>query len=59
MFIQLQFVEDAGEVDALEHQDIPHNFRCQESVLHFLIGDEVIKPILTKTRNSTELEKVG
>jgi len=59
VLVENELIEDACIVYALEHYDVPHYFTCHESVLHFLIWDEVVQPVFTELRDSTHLEEVG
>ena len=58
MFIKYQLVEYGGKVSALEHKDVPDYLGGHKSILHLLIRDEVIQPVLTKFWNATHLEEV-
>ncbi len=53
-FVALKnFSIDTCQVDTLEHDNISHNLTSQEGVLEFLIGYEIVKPILSKLRDTS------
>lgn len=59
VLVEHEFVVDGGIEDALEHQDVTDYLTCHKSVLHFLVWDKVIEPILSELRDSTHLEEIG
>ena len=59
MLVEHKLIIYTSEKDALKHQDVTNNFTCHKSILHFLIWDEVVQPILTELGDSTHLEEVG
>jgi hypothetical protein len=59
MLVEDKLVVDTCKVNALEHLDVTNNLTCHKSILHFLIWDEVVQPILTELGDATHLEEVG
>lgn len=48
-FVALKnFSIDTSQEDTLEHDNVSHDLTSQKSVLEFLIGYEIVKPILSK-----------
>ena len=58
LFVEYQIVKDTRKEDAFEHDQVAYDFTCEERVLQFLVLNEVVQPLLTKTRHSTHLEEV-
>lgn len=58
LLVDDQVVENAGEENALEHDDIPHHLARQESVLQVSIGNEIVEPLLPELGHAAHLEKV-
>jgi len=51
-FIAVEVCKEAGKVDCLEHEHIPHNLACQEHSLHLFVWDEVVEPVLAEFRDA-------
>ena len=48
MFVLEKIVVDGGDVNALEHDSIPHDFRHYELLLKFGVLDEILKLVLAE-----------
>ena len=59
LLIEDKVIEDTGEEDALQHDQIADDLTRQESVLKLLIRDEIIKPLFAETGHSTHFEEVA
>merc|ERR1719503_143837 len=58
MLVKDKFIIDASIINTLQHDDIPNNFTGHESILHFLIRNKVIEPILSEFWDTTHLEEI-
>ena len=59
MLVEDQIVEDAGKEDAFKHDQVTDDLACEESVLQLLVLNEVVQPLLAKSRHARHLEKVA
>lgn len=58
LLVKDKIVEDAGEEDTLKHDEVPHNFTGEKSVLQLLVLDEVVEPLLAEAWHATHFEEV-
>ena len=59
VLVKDQFVVDTCIENTLEHDDVSNDFTGHERVLHFLVGDEVVKPVLAEFWDAAHLKEVG
>ena len=58
LLIQDEIVEHTRKENALQHNQVADNFTCKEGILQFLVLNEIVKPLLTKSRHSAHLKEV-
>jgi len=59
LLVEDQVIEHTCKEDALKHDQVADDFTGQESVLQFLVLDEIVKPLLSESWHSTHLEEIG
>lgn len=58
MLVQHKLIKDACIKHTLKHEHISHDFTGHECVLHLLVRDEIVEPVLSKLRNTTHLKEI-
>ena len=59
VLVKDQLVVDTCIENTLEHDNVSHDFTGHKGVLHFLIRDEVVQPVLAEFWDAAHLEEVG
>ena len=58
LLVEYQIVEDTREEDTFEHDQVAYDLAREECVLQLLVLDEVVQPLLAKTRHAAHFEEV-
>jgi len=59
LLVEDQVIEHTCKEDAFKHDQVADDFTGQESVLQFLVLDEIVKPLLSESWHSAHLEEIG
>ena len=59
MLVEDEIIVHTRVVNALKHDNVTHDLRRHKCVLHFLIRNEIVEPILAELRNTAHLEEIG